>query len=904
MASTVSSPAHLYFDIGHGGVNERDSATALVEGQGLANFQELAFPFHARRLYGLRFDALDRPGSFLVREVTVRYRGKILARLPATREVRLKQPIPLSRLVRGSTILLYVESLLVWLAALLLLRVIVGIGRVTPTYFCVAALSILPFVSLAPALLESSSQNPLHYMTDLVNNSKPPVLSGHIWLDPNVGFTTQALGGLSAWDWLHGQIPWWNSYTGVGVPLAAEMQPGSFFLPFVLLLHFPCGTVLLKLTLQVLAGLGTYAFLRELRVDRLAALGAGILFELNGTFAWMGDAPIMPIAFLPLLLWGIELVAIGDSKTKSTWGTALIAVSIAWSLFAGFPETAFLDGLLAMAWAAVRFFHLPPSAARKRRFAFAITYRAATVRERLLPSLFQQALSASRLRFASRVAIGGACGLLFAAPVVLPFLEYQSLSAIQHTADFGGLAKPALTMLLFPYVFGPIGEFGKYDPSRLLNDVWGGIGGYFGCALIYLAIAGLVGRKYRAFRLLLACWILLFVLRTMGVHWCAVLLNAIPGLSLVIARYSLPSMQMAAALLAGLAIDDWRSHRDSRLVRVSSAALGFLALSGLAIWAGWPLIAALIVKAPHYPVWLAYSCISAAAVFLLSGLLLAQRSTWIASAALLAVIAAEPLVASVIPTLAGVRHSSIDRPALEFLERNLGLQRFYTLGPIRPNYGAYFHLPSLNHNSIPIPRNWVSWIHSSLDKDVDASIFVGNTPEPGRARVMQLKEHLAGYRTAAVKYVVAAAWMHACDDSQSIIRGANLPIPELRCVYRDGTLAILELAGSAHYFDVEGGPCQLETQSREEIKTNCRNKARLIRKELFYPGWSARVDGRKQTVTRYGEIFQSIDLPIGATIVRFGYLPSHAGWILACMALAILAIGGISVRRVGDKLSK
>ena len=155
------------------------------------------------------------------------------------------------------------------------------------------------------------------------------------------------LGRLAAEDWLGGRLPWWNPYTGVGLPLAAEMQPAAFFLPFVLLLHFAHGVLYLKIALQLLAGLTMLGFLRALGLMGWAACLGAVLFQLGGTFAWYGDAPYFPIAFLPLLLWGLErtcrLVAQGRRG-----GEAWLALAIGGSLLAGFPETAFADGLLGL----------------------------------------------------------------------------------------------------------------------------------------------------------------------------------------------------------------------------------------------------------------------------------------------------------------------------------------------------------------------------------------------------------------------------------------------------------------------------------------------------------------------------------------------------------------------------
>ena len=107
----------------------------------------------------------------------------------------------------------------------------------------------------------------------------------------------QALGGLAARDWLGGHAPWWNPYDGVGLPLAAEAQNGGMFLPFVLLLRLSTACCILKIAMQMAAGLAAWALLRQLGGSRWAAWLGGALFSLGGTFAWFAHAPILPICW-------------------------------------------------------------------------------------------------------------------------------------------------------------------------------------------------------------------------------------------------------------------------------------------------------------------------------------------------------------------------------------------------------------------------------------------------------------------------------------------------------------------------------------------------------------------------------------------------------------------------------
>jgi hypothetical protein len=101
--------------------------------------------------------------------------------------------------------------------------------------------------------------------------------------------------------------------------------------------------------LAIIAGLSTYLLLLRISVNRWASAAAAIAFALNGTFAWYYAPNINPVAFLPLLLLGIE-TAYAASVTGKAGGWWVIAVAGALSFYAGFPEVAYIDGLLGIFW--------------------------------------------------------------------------------------------------------------------------------------------------------------------------------------------------------------------------------------------------------------------------------------------------------------------------------------------------------------------------------------------------------------------------------------------------------------------------------------------------------------------------------------------------------------------------
>jgi hypothetical protein len=268
-------------------------------------------------------------------------------------------------------------------------------------------------------LLDVFVANPLGPRSGLLSGLSPGPLPGAPVLDPNNGVISQALGHRAVLDWLHAQLPWWNSYAGTGMPLAGEMQSAALFPPTFLTL-LSNGQLYEHILLELTAGISTCLLLRRVPLGSFASAIGGIAFALNGTFAWFGHATVNPVAFLPMLLLGIELAfaAARDGRPGGWW---LIAVAGALSFYAGFPEVAYIDALLAASWFA---------------------WRAACVgRERLWP-------------FTAKAFAGAAVGALLAAPLMIAMVGYFNHADLElHATDFVSslhLAPHGLPQLLLP----------------------------------------------------------------------------------------------------------------------------------------------------------------------------------------------------------------------------------------------------------------------------------------------------------------------------------------------------------------------------------------------------------------------------------------------------------------------
>jgi hypothetical protein len=541
------------------------------------------------------------------------------------------------------------------------------------------------------------------------------------FLDPNVGFTSEALGRLGAWDWLHGVVPWWNSYTGIGMPLAGEMQPGTFFLPFSLLLWLPEGILWQQITMQIIAGLATYLLLRELGLSRLAAWMGGSLFALNGTIAWTpGPATsYCSLPFLPLLLFGIER---SRKRRDGAASILIIGVATAWSILAGFPETAFISALLVVAWGSYRLVAEP-----------------------------------QRWMVARRAIAGFVMGMLVAIPLLIAFVDYvrQSDSFGIHNMGERFLPWAAFSATLMPYVYGSLGTSLH---SLALSQIWAAIGGYTSILIILMAAVGVAYRsKPRGLKFILVAWILLAWAKTFGVLPVMRLVNHIPLMrQTIFFRYAPPSWELALIVLAAFGLDDFLNRtpggRKPFGIAMGLLAIGIaLALPQRAFWerprpfvpfgflllgvsVGWALVGMLAAG--------------------LSWKLLPSRQCRGALACLLVIDAA---IMFTVPLTASMRRDQLDTAAVQFLRDHMGLSRFYSLGPIEPNYGAYFQIPSINHNVEPVPKLWADYVERSLlpgfsKIDLSETFWPGAMPDGEGERA--LSQHLANYLDLGVRYVV------------------------------------------------------------------------------------------------------------------------------------------------------
>lgn len=684
---------------------------------------------------------------------------------------------------------------------------------------------------------------------------------GAPFIDGNAGGTAQALGHLVAQDWLHGIIPWWNPYAGVGMPLAAEMQPMAFFLPFVLLLKFAHGLTYLKIVLQVLAGLATYAALRERGLGKLACCVAGVLFEMNGTFAWFGDAPMAPLAFLPVLIWGIERTR-HDAGSSRVAGMALVVAGIVFSLTSGFPQTAFIDGLLAGVWALEVF-----------------------IRSRPVSNPGQAGM------FAARLGLAGLLGLCLSAPALIPFNAYLGSASLgSHVlGEFGYVALEQIPAIALPYLFGPILQDGDYG-------AWGGAGGFVDICCLFLATLAITVPRPGApkswlapgqfgLRAALGAWALFCLLAVCGERQADWIRHVIPLIRLsTFHRYAMASISFAAIVLAAFTIDDWVRGQENpadrrRRMAVAGTVLGIIVVAAMvgadgrlsADWRGearW-MIGSLV---------LACGSIGTCA-YVLSAAPDHRRQRLIGT-----VLSLQALLLFTPPILAFSRKASVDMAPIDYLKSHLGLGRVYAMGDsLRPNYGSRYGIAMINYFSVPVPANWSNYMQANLDPVATPDLLPSDAEPAWQGRVF-LRDHHAAFEQAGVTH--------------ALVTTANDPLENadpkvFQRVFRDDRATVYRLTQAAPYFETRGAHCTLLPKSRERLVAVCDAPAKLIRRELMFDNWSARVNGHRARLQTTDDIFQQIDLPAGRSDVVFRYVPPWANTIAILFAAGLVGMVGL-----------
>ena len=703
----------------------------------------------------------------------------------------------------------------------------------------------------------------------------------------------------------HGELPLWNPYHFCGTPFVHDLQVGAFYPPNVVVYLVPehaVGAVLSwVIALHVLAaGVFTFIYARSHGLNEVGALVAAVGFMLSSK--WMthlllaGHTITIGLAWLPLVLLAIER----GIATRSVWSVCAAGCALALLGLGTHPQWAFYAGVFAVVW---------------------------TVPERSLFGRFAAS-------WAGAVVVAG----LLAAVQLLPTWEAVQWSARSRSVQATG----ALTL-------GPRTALALLGPSLSYSapQTWE-TQGVFGLFWLTAAVAApaLVGGRTR-WRFGVLCGLVVFSIGG------AAFLEPLPGFS----AFRVPARMLLVAafplaFLAGVTTD--------ALTRSAWALDARAALAGgfrrVAIIIGVPTIIGLwFATGATWWAFVAYWAAAVVALVPFVRVLQNQTSTVRTRTLLWLGVLLVDLVAP-IAVLPAVRHQADlypNSPAMDALtacpepRRVLdwdtggenGQASFLGIGapqalvhrvaaprgynpldvrhyreflafvvddpqPVRgnspytqqvvPNFEVgnpeLFRLLCVTHRVVPddaqpLPGAWERTLIDPAPPAPPPLLPLSPSPLPphtlseavnphARAWIVPRAERLTGNHLEALKGTDLSTTVLISNESALSHPNGDRPGTALIAEYQPNRI-VVELDGAAGW---------------------------LVLSEVWFPGWTCRVDGVEVPVERANHAFRAVPVGAGTKRAEFTFAPHSyrvGWWISVCSLIALIVATGIDLLRRG-----
>ena len=357
-----------------------------------------------------------------------------------------------------------------------------------------------------------------------------------------------------AWTQVHhGQLPLWNPYTGLGMPLAFSWQSASFGFPTLIGYLVPVQFAFTAglFVIVVVSGTGAYVFARMLRLGVLASAFVGTVFVLSGPISSQLGWPMASVmSWAGWLFASALLVVRGRRRARSI---CAFAVVLALAIYAGHPEVTIL---LLVALGIYLFVVLVQRAPRL-------------------------GASGPIVRPVVDLIIGSLAGVALAAPLVLPGVQLIR-GSVASTTHYGSITTPdhgALQLL-----------FQGFDGLPISGSHWFGslsyqsTAAYFGVIALALVLVA-VGTRWRRpevsglaiVSVVMASLVLLPAIPTA--------VNDLPFAGTAYLTRAFMPMAFGLSVLAGIGLD--ALVRDHAQARVRRWALGGFALVVVVLIVVW-----------------------------------------------------------------------------------------------------------------------------------------------------------------------------------------------------------------------------------------------------------------------------------------------------------------------------
>ncbi len=652
----------------------------------------------------------------------------------------------------------------------------------------------------------------------------------------------------------HGQLPLWNPYNALGMPLAFNWESAPFSLPVVIGYLVPENlsfTAQLVVTLFI-AGTGVYALGKVLRLSVLGCVMAATVFELSGPFiGWLGWPLSSVMSWAGWLITAAVLIVRGHHRTRAI---AFGAVVLALALYAGDPEGSFLLLLATGVVVVVILAHRTP--------------------------LFRG--SGALLRPVIDLAVMAIAGVVLATPLLLPGLQVASRSNRTAVGPTNGPHTLPITDVMHVVFQG-------FDGLPIMGSKWFGYSNYeetaayVGVIALVMALTAVLLRwkrpEVRAFSGLVVVMGALVFLRPV----VAILDQNVMKIYWVLA---MTTMVLGVAVLAGMGVDVVvRSHRKMsvrQVVGIGFAAAGLLLVMMWFAGRGhlpehlatireksfvWPVVAVVVGLGV---LWL---LVKASRTVPSNGrtrwgpgrsaglcLLAVETAFLIASGAPIISSSASPLTTSA--SVSALKHAvgsavvgdgspCFDSPRVGLLENAnaaFGVHEFDAYDPMTPE--AYYKQDWSDSTGVPGGVAFSSVLCPTFDTAVVARRF-------GVGYVLELP----GFSGPSGSVFVGHVGTESLYKIPGVAAATQVP---------------LSRGGAVPGDDARGRPASVTypTPASWKVVTHSSQVVMLRLRLTDTPGWHATIDGRALSLEPFDKVMLQARIPAGRHVVMLRYWPT------------------------------
>jgi len=654
----------------------------------------------------------------------------------------------------------------------------------------------------------------------------------------------------------------WNPYVGFGTPWLGVMQSAPYFPGKLISLLWPDywkGQDVMLIAMLLIAGIGNYLLLRSMGVTREGATFGGLAYMLCQRLFLVINMPSFTIeCLLPLMLY-----AINEMMKRKSIGFALFAGAIGGAQFlGGFPEASFMFALVS--------------------------------------GLFFLWLLLLDYRSTGALKHGIVCGVVVAAIAIAlsgfqlaEFTKLLSAAQTSHTTIYGTVVKQPfwLLPLFLPNFFGTplqsywIGGISPWDhmPPSL----------FCGISTVLLGIVALLwrGAPNRTYIWFFTALFFVFAGYDYGFPFLRYV-GYLPFINLMSTAWNAFVLPFALSVLAGFGVQSLR--QDGALARVAIAFVVYVVA-----------VLALLIDLPVpslSPAWRSFAPLLYVVPVFVAAFFLTRHIRWmyVGALTLFALITLESyLCVRDFRYLHYYGPKPEELPSLTWLMRNLGHDRIFGVDGMYP-------ANTLNPSRLRDIRH-VDALYSRLYVNYAEAIWPGardNVPVPGNPEWKNIHDPLLDI--AAVKYIVmnkpdptaSDGLTEVYSDGDATIYRSENALPRARFARKalslpDGfepsalkgmigdlkTGVVLEgYSGPREAKDCDAAaaaPVEFVEDDISQIRLTAVAPCAgfLVLADLFYPGWTATVDGKDVPIYKANYAFRAVAVPAGAHEILFSYRP-------------------------------